>query len=183
MTAVDFLSDLGWRELVLAAAAIIGVYLVVSVMRLFRVAAKHPPRDKPKRRRLFSRWEPYSSTQGLPAQPLTEKEEPGFAAELAKSAVEAELDRLRRESAQQREELARLAEELARLKAARNVSPLYSEAMTLAQQGMPAIGIADHCGISIGEAELVAALAHSGSEFNKNEQGELRDDRDTDRET
>ena len=39
------------------------------------------------------------------------------------------------------------------------MSPLYNEAMVLAQKGVDAAGIAGQCGISIGEAELVAALS------------------------
>jgi hypothetical protein len=47
--------------------------------------------------------------------------------------------------------------------------------MSLAQQGVTPDGIADRCGISVGEAELVAALARNraGSEFQDRE-----DDRD-----
>ena len=56
---------------------------------------------------------------------------------------------------------------------------MYSEAMVLARQGMAANGIAGHCGISIGEAELVAALARGTSEFERHEQGEDRDERNT----
>ncbi len=82
-----------------------------------------------------------------------------FADELIKSNVEVELQQLRRESAALRDEVLRVREELAGIKASRNVSPLYGEAMSLAQQGVPADGIAGQCGISLGEAELVAALA------------------------
>ena len=44
---------------------------------------------------------------------------------------------MRREVAVLREELARLAEEVSRLKVTRNVSPLYDEAMALAQDVAP----------------------------------------------
>lgn len=81
-----------------------------------------------------------------------------FAQDLARSNLEVEVQRLHREGTVLRDELARLSEEVTRLKSARSVSPLYSEAVTLAQRGMAAVSIADRCGISMAEAELVAAL-------------------------
>ncbi|MCK9386840.1 MAG: DUF2802 domain-containing protein [Sulfuritalea sp.] len=180
--SLEFMSGVNWRDVVLALAALIGVYLVLSVMRLFQVGGRHHGGAKKEARSRFSGWEPYSSHQGpepqpVPADTATMVSEPKFTEELARSNVDVELDRLRRESVQLREELARLTEEVSRLKAARNVSPLYNEATALAQQGMPAAGIAGHCGISIGEAELVAALARGGSEFERQEQDEVRDER------
>jgi len=73
----------------------------------------------------------------------------------------------------------RLTGEVSRFKATGNMSPLYNEAVVLAQQGMAANGIAGHCGISIGEAELVVALARGGAEFERHEQGEVRDERNS----
>lgn len=98
----------------------------------------------------------------VPARPAPVAEaapEPEFARELARTGMEAELQVLRRESAELRRVLDEVREELAVLKAARNVSPLYNEAMALAQRGVGADGIASQCGISLAEAELVAALA------------------------
>ena len=171
MMDIDLIGGIGWRDLVLVVAAMIGVYLVLSVMRLFRVAAK--PRDaaQPGVGHQFS---------GSPADPAAQNPAPEFARELARSSVEVELQSLRREGAVLREELARLSDEVSRLKAAHHVSPLYNEAMALAQQGMPATGIAGLCGISIGEAELVAALARGGAEFELHQQGEDRNERNTD---
>lgn len=97
-----------------------------------------------------------------------------FAAELARSHVEVDVQQLRRESSQLREELTRLREELAGLKAARNASPLYNEAMSLALNGVSADGIAGQCGISLAEAELVAALARGEAEQNPNPSGEKK---------
>jgi hypothetical protein len=174
MMDFDFISGIGWRDAVLGVAALIGVYLVISVIRLFQVAGKG--RDGDEQGGKLSGWKSHSTVEAPRLEPTPAVPGPKFAEELARSNVEVELERLRRESANQREELARLAEELSRLKATRNVSPLYDEAMTLAQQGMPAVGIAGHCGISIGEAELVAALARGGSEFERHEQGEVRDE-------
>lgn len=91
-----------------------------------------------------------------PPQPAASAD---FAGQLQRSHVEVEVQQLRRESATLREELARMREEMASLKAAQNVSPLYSAAMSLAQNGVTADGIAGQCGISLAEAQLVAALA------------------------
>lgn len=182
----DFIGDIGWRDLVLVLAAVIGVYLVLSVMRLFQVGGRHRHGAKADARRQLAGAEPYAPHQGPEPRPEPPPRaepgmpEPEFAQALARSSVEAELQGLRRDGTELREELARLAEEVSRLKASRNVSPLYNEAMTLAQQGMPADGIAGHCGISIGEAELVAALARGGSEFERHEHSEDRDERNTD---
>jgi DNA-directed RNA polymerase specialized sigma24 family protein len=41
----------------------------------------------------------------------------------------------------------------------RPVTPQHSEAMVLAERGLPALQIAERCGISVAEAELVCALA------------------------
>lgn len=175
MMDLDWVGSIGWRDAVLVAAAAIGVYLVLSVMRLFQFGGRHRGDAKPGTRRgVFAAAE---SRSGSPAPAASEAE---FSRELARSNVELELERLRREGVLLREELARLTEEVTRLKAARNVvSPLYDEATALAQQGMPAAGIAGHCGISIGEAELVAALARSGTDFERHQQGEDRDERNT----
>ena len=94
---------------------------------------------------------------------------PDFPRELARSSLQLEFQQLRQEVAQLRQETKHLAAEVWNLKTARNVAPIYGEAMTLAQQGEPPAGIAAQCGISVGEAELVAALARRepGSEPNK----------------
>lgn len=179
---MDFIDGIGWRDVILVLAVMAGVYLVLLVMRLLQVAGKRRDGKKQEARFRLSGWQP-SASDAAPAAPPqpepTAPEQQEFARELAKSNIEVELERLRRESAYQRDELARLAEEVSQLKASRNVSPLYNEAMALAQQGMSAAGIAGRCGISIGEAELVASLARSGTAFERHEQGEDRDERNT----
>lgn len=63
------------------------------------------------------------------------------------------------EFARLQREIERLREDVERLKAARNVSPQYHDALSLAQQGLDADAVAERCGISVAEAELVCALA------------------------
>ena len=101
-----------------------------------------------------------------PATSKTPRHEPvdDFARSLHQSSIEAEMQQLRRESATLREEVMALREELAGIRAARNVSPLYSEAMAMAQSGASADGIAGQCGISLAEAQLLTALARGETE-------------------
>ncbi len=88
-----------------------------------------------------------------------------FHEQLARSSLErrleAEVDHLRQEVQQLRAEVAQWALEVRQLKVANNASPMYAEAVTLAQQGVSTERIADRCGISFSEAELVVALAQS----------------------
>ena len=171
---------IGWRDLVLVIAALLGVYLVLSVTRLLRIGGKRPDSASPAGARRFFGWAPRASLEAPQSRSEPAAPEAGFAQKLAQSSVEVELQSLRREAVSLREELARLAEEISRLKATRNVSPLYDEAMALARQGLAAAGIAGRCGISIAEAELVAALARGDSEFERHPQREDRDERSTD---
>jgi hypothetical protein len=56
-------------------------------------------------------------------------------------------------------EFAALKEAMVELKAASQVSPLYSEAVSLARRGYDVQAIAERCGISVAEAELVRSLS------------------------
>ncbi|ANQ83560.1 hypothetical protein dqs_0484 [Azoarcus olearius] len=87
--------------------------------------------------------------------------------------LELELQRLRREVAglraaldvQQQEigglhdSLRTLREQLESGLAGQNASPEYSEALVFARRGLPVEAIAERCGITVAEAELVRALA------------------------
>ncbi len=148
------LSSLGLRDILLLAAGLVAAYLIVQLLRLTKPA------------------KPSSASAGqlAPEQPPSQRTEPiaprvdtsdiDFADHLAISAINLEVQRLRRESADMKAELDQLREDVRQLKATHNVSPIYSEAMTMAQRGELPAGIAARCGISLGEAELVAALAN-----------------------
>jgi hypothetical protein len=184
---LEALIGIGCRDLVLVIAALLGVYLVLSVMRLFQidgrrrrsVSMERETPAMPDMQETQGAYETFNYAHGDDEPHVGEAQPPVFASELARSNVEAEVMRLHREAAQLRNELARVSEEVSHLKAQRNVSPLYDEAMSLAQQGMPAAGIAGHCGISVGEAELVAALARNESEFKPQEDEEDGNERYT----
>jgi hypothetical protein len=172
------------RSLILLVMAAVGVYLVYLLLSLVRLRGRQSTTSE-KPGSPFSPWlgGEVSST-GKPATPpvAEPRAEPQFAGHgdsltpsndndaggatfsnlLAKSSADGEIRQLRHEVAKLRAELTQVSDELRRIQApSRNIAPLYSQAMILAQQGTSAEGIASRCGISVGEAELVVALVQS----------------------
>jgi|688.fasta_scaffold83014_2 hypothetical protein len=191
---IDF-STLNARDYAFLAAVLVAVYVVFSMLRLLRLGMNRRKSEalvrseEPHDRNPASvaGAETYRETQwaahaeSSPARVVAEERpHPDFARELAHSSLELEVQHLRREAEKLRAEMSCLAEEVRHLKASRNVSPVYGEAMTLAQQGEPPAGIAAQCGISVGEAELVAALARSEPGFDLHEKENDPNDRYTD---
>ena len=88
------------------------------------------------------------------AEPVWKRDPAEFGRQLVENGIEAELAELRGE-------VAALKEKVSLLEAARNVSPQYGEAVALAQKGMAAREIAERCGISVAEAEMVRALSRA----------------------
>ncbi|WP_254048296.1 DUF2802 domain-containing protein [Uliginosibacterium sp. TH139] len=80
------------------------------------------------------------------------------------------LDELRLSHDQLQAQVKTLQDELHALRAACQVSPMYSEAVALAQRGYDVDAIAERCGISIAEAQLVRSLSSDA----KGEQGNDR---------
>lgn len=185
---------MGWRELVILAAVLAGIYLAVALWALLRLRRRRPARAadaEPTASGLgpaFKEpppghvWDhPFLSPVRLPdpppkvpteadvvlAQLSTASSEPvpAFAATLAVSEMEAELRQLRAEVEQ-------LRQQLAEIKQAPRISPLYADAAALAHRGFDARGVAEECGISVAEAELVLAMSKDDRNFDK----EVRDD-------
>lgn len=214
-----------WRDAVLLFVALSGVYLVLTVMRLFQVGRRVASRVPTSVDRSAAAFRdemvdlsrnvpPMQATPPVVEEPAPTYERPrpspvahesqpvesdgsasmfggwrrrqapppvtapagGFVEELARSNLEVEVQQLRRESAGLRNELSQMHKELALLKAARNVSPLYNEAVSMAQRGATADGIAGQCGISLGEAELVAALARASERQSSTDEFETDED-------
>ena len=84
-------------------------------------------------------------------------------------AVEQQMVLIRQGILEIRTQLAQFTEsttqELERLRNMQTVSPMYNEAMRLAGSGYNAQEIAQRCGITLAEAELVTALARSQGDF------------------
>jgi hypothetical protein len=150
---MDF-TELGWRGGLMLAVAAAAAYLVVSLIRLMglrrrrdHAAAAVPDTRIPPE---VAAGSAQADTGDVPA--------PQFAEHLAWTRLEAEVRELRAE-------VARLGEELSELKAARRVSPLYADAVALARRGYDARGIAEECGISVAEAELVLSMSDGSKNF------------------
>ena len=127
---MEFFGLFGWREVVIALAALIGAYAGFIILRLARAPS-------------------------VPPAPIGVKDPAQFGEQVLRSGIEAEFKELR-------EEIAALRAEVDKLKAARTVSPQYEEAVALAQQGLDAPAIAERCGISVAEAEMVRTLSRQG---------------------
>lgn len=181
------------RDAVLLAIGAVAIYLLVALLRLSQVrqSAKSPakpsafsarPREEraepeissiissiPPSENPWGDWIASGETARPPASAdvaegrgmAVESSTPTlslFEFQLFRNNVDAELLQLR-------QELAGLREAFAQLNAARRISPQYNEAMLLAQRGATAQMIADQCAISLGEAELVAALGRDPKQY------------------
>lgn len=176
----------GWRELMILAAVVAGVYLVIALMALARLR-RRPTRapaiepsstDEPgpafKPVAPGKIWDhPFLTPAPLPVEAPIEVDvvmedlssasaDPQpvspFAATLGMTELDAEVRQLRAEVAAMRQELSELKE-------ARRVSPLYADAAALAHRGFDARGVAEECGISVAEAELVLAMSRDEKLF------------------
>ena len=168
--------DVGVREGIWALVAVLALYLVVI---LFRLAL--PPRAGGVGEGAGS---PQTVVVEAPA-PRTPDVEPAAGSTLPEVSRETlnelEIQQLRRDVSQLRTEQDFLRSELVAMRLDMNdmqavrervqvqqptqyvrpESPQHSEAMLLAGRGISAAQIADHCGISVAEAELVCALARA----------------------
>lgn len=191
----------GWREIIMLAAALAAIYLIVALVALARlrwrpgaervvaggahiqepvdaVAANNRARQHPFQTPvdLSEALPPDLSSIALVTETASQaggtvntEQAPAapFAATLAMTGLEAEVQRLR-------EEVASLRKELAEFQEARRVSPLYADAAALAHRGFDARGVAEECGISVAEAELVLAMSRDDKNFDT----EVDDERD-----
>lgn len=183
---MDF-ADFGLREAIVAFCAVAAVYVVAMLAWLYRVemtkrrkarkavapamVAPQVP-DEPPAVETAAADEPedppwvYERPRAAPAVPPGDE---AFGQQLRQSRHDQETRMLREEVAVLRDELLTLREEVAAQKAAGTVSPQYSEAVAFAQRGLTVQDIADRCGISLGEAELVRALARGPANFDDEE--------------
>ena len=172
------MTELGVREAIWALVGVLSLYLVVI---LFRLAL-------PRRARAVVEAAPQTQVVEAPPAAVAAAAEPRPALpEIPLAEMnELEIQQLRRDIGQLRTEQDFLRSELVAMRLDMNeiqgtlaraevqaqqpqaaqqyvrpVSPQHSEAMLLAGRGVTAAQIADHCGISVAEAELVCALARA----------------------
>jgi len=175
---MDF-TDFTIRYAIICAVAVIAVYVLVSLLRLSQIRRRKPSIPVIERALKFDADGIYTLRRSAAAREVAEEppaedwptrgaesadtsDASQFGEQLFRSSVEAELERMRNE-------VSGLKETIGQLKAARRVSPQYNEAMALAQRGMDKQNIAEECGISIGEAELVLALSRNKQEYEEHD--------------
>lgn len=181
---------MGLREIILAAIALLAAYIGYQLYRVARVprapasASTGEPGESPR----ATIAEPGGDENKVDEGEADEAGElysfdpppPAPAAARANPVADAfqhelEVRQLRRELEQQRTELADLRRALDELReqvrahkeqaaagvTTRGASPEYNEALVFARRGLDAETIAERCGITVAEAELVQSLARS----------------------
>ncbi len=172
--------NFAWRDLVLLLAVMAAIYFVVSLLGLVRLHWRrfHPhaalgiaatnSADNQSSDHVAAKTLPDPSDPPEPPSLADTISDPApfrsFEAELAERMGKNEMEKV---VWQLRQEVANLRDELAEMKAVRRVSPLYAEAATLAQRGFDARGVAEECGISVAEAELVLAMSREDKQFDE----------------
>lgn len=169
--------DVGLREGVWALVAVLSIYLAIILFRLALPGKAASTAEAPGR-------SPQTVVADVAAVPAPAPMAPHNPLEVPQETLnELEIQQLRRDVAQLRTEQDFLRSELVALRLdlnemqlahdraqaqaqpqaqyVRPESPQHSEAMLLAGRGIPASQIAEHCGISVAEAELVCALARA----------------------
>lgn len=162
---------IGWREVVIGLIAIVAVYMLVVLLRMRRLRGKAaiPAGAAPAPTPDATQAGPENAEDG--DMPSRESEvgwkaaQSTMAQEAFMRGVEGELTQLRDEVDALRGELAALRDEIRQevghMRANQTVSPIYTDAMQMAQLGHDAATIAERCGIARAEAELVVALVKS----------------------
>lgn len=186
---MDF-AGFGLREAIFAFCVVAALYVVTMLAWLYRVemtkrrkakraeappmVAPQVPAEPPSLESAGARDEiedpPWvydrpRAARAAPITPVVAVAPEAFEQQLQRSQQDQETRSLREEVAALRDEVLTLRDEVAAQKSAGMVSPQYSEAMAFAQRGLTAQDIADRCGISRGEAELVRALACGPANF------------------
>ena len=184
---IEVLTNLSWREGLIAIVGLLVIYLLVVFLRFNRLRREKTAASLPNTVALNSAIAAYSAIQkpetsvaadnsaasetASPAAtsppfdfPWNEAPPPAVGQEQV-DALEREVNQLRKEVGGLRAEVLILREAQARepekTPVTQGVSPLYSDAMQMAIQGQDAASISHYCGISRAEAELVVALVRN----------------------
>ncbi len=170
--------ELGVREAIWALVGVLSLYLVVILFRLAlprraRAAVEAAPQTQVVEAppaAVAAAAEPRPALPEIPLAEMNELEIQQLRRDIGQ--LRTEQDFLRSELVAMRLDMNEIQGTLARAEVqalqpqapqqyVRPVSPQHSEAMLLAGRGVTAAQIADHCGISVAEAELVCALARA----------------------
>lgn len=176
------MANFSGRDVLIGIIILVALYLLFSVVRLLRLrrsANKAESRRHPSSPTTMTEVDaaagdgsavlqfapslpqsPATSTRSAATTALTDAQEPlsAFEFQLYRNRVDNELRALR-------QDIEDLRKALAQIHAAGRVSAQYSEAMALAQRGVDTQIIAERCAISLGEAELVAALSRNEEDY------------------
>ena len=159
------------REWIFVAIAVLAVYLVFQLIRALQVKdagsdAQGDADTLDADADADGAEAPAADASGTPAPATVGGGDDSFGLALEIRQLRRDVAQLREELDAQRAEIATLrdttsaqASALEAARAAQRVSPIYGEALALAQRGMAAEVIAERCSISVAEAELVQSLA------------------------
>lgn len=160
---------IGWREAVIGLIVIVAVYMGVVMLRMRRLRGRSALSPSPVPTADAARAEP-EAPEDRETRPRSgdvgwQATQSHLAQDAFMRGVEDELGQLRDEVDALRGELAALRDEIRQevghMRANQTASPLYTDAMQMAQLGHDAATIAERCGIARAEAELVVALVKS----------------------
>ncbi|MGE5493421.1 MAG: DUF2802 domain-containing protein [Actinomycetota bacterium] len=154
---------IGWREALLCLIVLLALYMFVMVWRMRRLRSQPAkPETQPPAAPAEPSVQGGQETDPAPDWRATQSR---LAQETFMQGIENELAQLREEVDALRGEVAALRDEMwqevGHMRAAQTVSPLYNDAMQMAQLGHDPATIAERCGIARAEAELVVALVKS----------------------
>lgn len=203
-------SMFGWREGILLLVGLATLYLVVTLIKLLRVA-RPAPAVREQETPYLAESEDFPA-RGVVAEPAAPAEtaaprntDRGGVADMnlpgdgkpmiprgkpptmsATGFGEQLAEHLARSDTEMeirhlRREMETMRAELEELRTARNISPHYAEAMELSQRGLTAQDVADRLDISLGEAELVQALSRGDRNFDEGEEDAQDRDAGSDR--
>jgi hypothetical protein len=172
---------LGVREIVIGAIVLLGLYIAYELIRVALLSreGKRPVIDSvPEYQTILGGGAASRAVAPAPKpepeyapepEEEDEDEEPvrnpaadvrdSFDARVEIARLRFQIEALENSLALQKQDLETLRGDLDALRSARAVAPQYGEAVALAQRGLDTNALAERCGISVSEAELVAALS------------------------
>lgn len=169
------------REWIFVAVAVLAVYLVFQLIRAMQVRDPADEATDDEDEQAFDELAtelPVAADEDDEADDAGDADggpealpaEEGFALALEVRQLRRDIAQLRDELDAQRGELESVrgmlqsqAGQIEATRAAQRVSPIYGEALSMAQRGLGADIIAERCGISVAEAELVQSLAQDST--------------------